>query len=104
MYMVHHTLRREFRLMPEAIKRVPPGDKDRAEAVAAHIDLVVNFLHGHHREEDVHFWPRLLERGPEEIRPFVHVMEHQHERIECFTAELIQDLADWRRTADPQTG
>jgi hypothetical protein len=46
MYMAHAALRREFRLLPQLIRDVTPGDTVRAEVVGAHAELVCRILQG----------------------------------------------------------
>ena len=99
MTMVHTGFLREFFLMPELVKGVPDGNRDRAEIVAEHIAMMSFGLHHHHQAEDVGIWPRLLERAPEEIRPLVHGMEKHHERIATGLEDLTKGIAAWR--ADP---
>ncbi|GAB3958514.1 hypothetical protein GCM10027614_76180 [Micromonospora vulcania] len=63
MYMAHTMFRREFRLLPQLVRDVVPGDTQRAEVVANHADTVCHILHVHHEGEDMALWPRLVERG-----------------------------------------
>ena len=104
MYMVHAMLRREFALMPGLVRGVAPGDRERARIVGDHLGFVQGILHQHHRSEDVHLWPKLLERGPEEIDPIVHRMETQHQAIDTGLAEVDAAVAAWRDDAAPEHG
>ncbi|MEU7358046.1 MULTISPECIES: hemerythrin domain-containing protein [Streptomyces] len=65
--MAHAALRREFRLLPQLVRDVVPGDATRAAVVGAHADLVCRVLHTHHEGEDALLWPKLLDRGGEEL-------------------------------------
>ena len=59
MFVAHAMFRREFGLMPDLVRAVAPGDKQRATLVAEHIALVSSVLSQHHVGEDRHIWPRL---------------------------------------------
>ncbi|MDX3072626.1 hemerythrin domain-containing protein [Streptomyces sp. MI02-7b] len=99
MYMAHTMMRREFRLLPQLVRDVAPGDTGRAEVVAAHADKVCLILHLHHEGEDAIVWPRLLERGGEETAAIVPTMEGQHHVIESALHEATELLSPWRTTA-----
>ncbi|NMO52406.1 hemerythrin domain-containing protein [Actinoplanes sp. TBRC 11911] len=96
MAMVHKGFVREFFLMPDLVKGVSDGDRERAALVAEHIGMMSFGLHHHHQAEDVGIWPRLLDRAPEEVRPLVHGMENQHERIAASLENLTKEIAAWR--------
>ena len=100
MYMVHTIFRREFALMPGLIRSAAAGDRQRANVVTDHIELVTSLLHYHHHGEDRHLWPKLLVRGSEEVAPLVRLMESQHERIDGLSAELNEARINWRAGAD----
>ncbi|MEV4754529.1 hemerythrin domain-containing protein [Micromonospora sp. NPDC049559] len=104
MFLSHTMFRREFALLPGLVRGVTPGDKERAQIVAEHIELVDGSLHSHHTSEDKHLWPRLLERGPEEIAPIVHVMEDQHQMIADIIDEVKATLGTWRDSAASKSG
>src|SRR3979411_1966883 len=71
MYMVHTAFRREFAALPALVRGVGAEDTGRVTVVADHASLMLGMLEGHHRAEDIHLWPRLLERGGEEIAPVI---------------------------------
>jgi len=104
MIMLHNALRREFRLLPDLVRGVPDAEAGRARTVAEHIDFVTTILHAHHRGEDEVLWPILLERGPEEITPAVHMMQGHHDQIDQIRKEVAVALAEWRAGADAATG
>ncbi|MFJ8004024.1 hemerythrin domain-containing protein [Streptomyces fagopyri] len=99
MYMVHTMLRREFRLLPQLIRDVEPGDVKRAEVVAAHAELVCRLLHLHHEGEDMILWPLLLERGGDKTAAIVPAMEEQHSAIHQAYDKVTSLLPTWRTTA-----
>jgi deazaflavin-dependent oxidoreductase (nitroreductase family) len=63
---------------------------------------MVTFLHTHHEGEDLLVWPKLLERGPDEIDPLVHMMEAQHAGVASALDDLAAKVAEWRRTSAVQ--
>ncbi|MGW9026648.1 hemerythrin domain-containing protein [Streptomyces sp. NPDC055722] len=96
MYMAHAALRREFRLLPQLIRDVAPGDAVRAEVIGAHAELVCRILHTHHEGEDLFLWPKLLQRGGEEAVFIVPIMEEQHHAIDQAHAQAIELLPEWK--------
>ncbi|MGY1664305.1 hemerythrin domain-containing protein [Geodermatophilus sp. SYSU D00696] len=100
MYVVHRAFRREFRLLPELVRAVVPGDTDRAAVLAGHARLVLQGLHLHHTGEDEYLWPTLLERCPPDAE-VVHRMEAQHEQVEHLIERLGPALDRWEVEARP---
>ncbi|WP_329128920.1 hemerythrin domain-containing protein [Streptomyces sp. NBC_01476] len=98
MYMAHTMLRREFRLLPQAVLDVAANDTKRAEVVALHVELVCGVLHLHHEGEDLVLWPLLLERGGEASAAIVPTMEEQHNAIHRAYDEVTGLLPGWRAT------
>ncbi len=98
MYNVHAMFRREFALLPDLVRRVAEGDKERAQVVADHFSLISLSLHAHHCGEDAVLWPRLLTRAPSEVGPVVHLVEGQHQGIDALTAEIESLLSAWRNS------
>lgn len=99
MYAAHMVLRREFRLLPDLIRTVQPGDARRSEVVGAHAALVCDILHLHHEGEDLLLWPLLLERAGQEAAAIVPTMEKQHHTIGQAHEEAMNLLPSWRATA-----
>ncbi|MEV6846707.1 hemerythrin domain-containing protein [Actinoplanes sp. NPDC051411] len=100
MIMVHTAFRREFGLMPELIRDVAEGDRERAGIVADHVGMIGGILHHHHSGEDRVLWPHLLQRCPEELAPLVHSMEEHHDRIGNLGSQLAKTVDAWRADAD----
>lgn len=99
MYLMHDTLRREFRLMPGLFQGVVRGDTRRAAAVAAHADLLCRLLHVHHEAEDAVLWPILRERAGTQATVVVAAMQEQHAAIDAALARAAELMPIWRATA-----
>ncbi|WP_326561264.1 hemerythrin domain-containing protein [Micromonospora sp. NBC_01796] len=91
--------RREFGQLPSLVRAVAEGDTARADLVGGHIQLLCALLHSHHSGEDELLWPRLLERGSDEIAPIVHLAEAQHEAVDKGITDINEALPMWRSTA-----
>ena len=102
MYMVHTVFRREFGALPGLVRNVEAGDIKRSQVIGDHVDILSAYLYAHHHSEDVHLWPKLLERAPREIAPVVHLMEGQHENIERLNTKASEEVGAWR--ARPTAG
>jgi len=100
MCMVHTMFRREFAALPTLVRGVAPQDAERTYLIAEHIDLLTAVLEAHHRAEDTHLWPKLRDRGGEDLASIVRAMEGQHEHIEVLTAEMAAALGEWRKWRD----
>lgn len=99
MVMVHRMFRREFGLAPGVVRRVPPGDTDRAAVVARHIRFITTLLHHHHTGEDDQIWPLLLEREAlDAVR--IRDVEQQHRDVERAQCLMTGGLDAWCRHAD----
>jgi hemerythrin-like domain-containing protein len=101
MVVVHRVFRREFRLAPELVRQVAPGDTGRAATLAAYLTEVLNGLHHHHEAEDKLLWPVLVRRVHLE-RDLIRAMEKQHDRIAGHVYALDQLLPGWREEADAE--
>src|ERR1700710_3114974 len=78
MLEVHAMFRREFAPVPALIAGVPPDDQERTDVVADHIQFLCTVLHEHHTLEDEFLWPKLKNRGAEEVAAISLLMESQH--------------------------
>ncbi|WP_433516229.1 hemerythrin domain-containing protein [Nonomuraea sp. CA-143628] len=99
MVVVHRVFRREFRLAPELIRQVAPGDTERAATLAAYLGEILAGLHHHHEAEDKLLWPVLLRRVRLE-GALIRTMEEQHERVAGHISVLEELLPAWRAEAD----
>lgn len=96
MAVIHRIYRRGFPMLANLVRRTPTGDTAGVEAVAAHIDFLLNGLHHHHTGEDENIWPRLLERAAPEAE-WIKRMETQHEVVAERSEQVRALLEDWRR-------
>ena len=99
MFAAHTMFRREFGLMPDLVRAVRAGDKQRATLVADHVALVSNLLRLHHSAEDKRIWPRLRERCPEECASLADVMEVQYHAIRTCLLQVTEAEQAWRDSA-----
>ena len=99
MYMAHTMMRREFRLLPQAVRDVAPGDTRSAAVVADHAQKVCLILGLHHEGEDAVLWPLLGERGAEQAAAIVPSMEEQHHGIEAALHDVNALVPAWQSTA-----
>ncbi|WP_209305364.1 hemerythrin domain-containing protein [Blastococcus sp. CT_GayMR20] len=100
MVVVHRVFRREFRLLPQLVREVAPGDTARAAVLAGWSRMVLEGLHGHHTSEDELLWPKLLERCSPDAE-LVHRMETQHERVHDALERIGPALDRWEAEARP---
>lgn len=102
-FLVHRIFRWGYRELPRQVREVAPGDLERAATVGAAVALIDQGLHVHHEGEDELIWDRLERREPG-CSFHVDVMRAQHAQV----AELLDvadaRLAEWRTTADPESG
>lgn len=81
MGVVHDALRRDLRRLDLALAdsetELPP---ERREALGAHVEWMMDFLHHHHHGEDVGLWPQLRSRAAD-AGAVLDGMEAEHGRI-----------------------
>ncbi|HEY0693177.1 MAG TPA: hemerythrin domain-containing protein [Kribbella sp.] len=98
MVLVHRVFRREFRLLPELIRRVGEGDTARAAVLAEHATDLVMGLHHHHVAEDDLLWPALL-RQAKVHTDLVHRMEAQHTDLSAILDQVEELMPVWAAKA-----
>ncbi|MEV6994398.1 hemerythrin domain-containing protein [Streptomyces sp. NPDC093228] len=99
MFLAHTMPRREFRLLPQLVRDVTPGDLERLETVGAHAEHICLVLHLHHEGEDLLLWPLLVERAGEEAAGIARLMEEHQAAIERAYKEITELLPQWRAAA-----
>ena len=98
MLALHRGLRREFRLMPRLVDSVTAGDRSRARAVDAHLEMELASLHNHHEGEDAALWPALLATGA--VSPeLTTAMETQHAELDVVIGDVHQARTAWSADA-----
>jgi hemerythrin-like domain-containing protein len=102
MVVVHRSFRREFRLLPGAIRAVAAGDTGRAEYIGDFLEMVTAGLHHHHTGEDELLWPKLLGRVGSLNADLVQRMESQHERVATLLHRVDELLPRWRARAEAE--
>lgn len=100
MVVVHRSFRREFRLLPEAIRMVAAGDTKRAEHIGDFLEMLTTGLHHHHTGEDELLWPKLLGRVGSLNADLVQRMESQHEQVAELLHRVDELLPRWRARAE----
>lgn len=103
MVVVHRAFRRDFRLLPGAIRGVPAGDTARSEYVGGYVEIVTTGLHHHHTGEDELLWPKLLDRVGSLNADLVQRMESQHEQVATLLHRVDELLPRWRARAEATT-
>ncbi|MEV6414495.1 nitroreductase/quinone reductase family protein [Kribbella sp. NPDC051718] len=95
MAVIHRIFRRGFPQVAGLVRRTPPTATARAEAIAAHLDFLLNGLHNHHSGEDENIWPRLLERAAPQAE-LIDRMEKQHQVVAERSSRVRAALESWR--------
>jgi hemerythrin-like domain-containing protein len=104
MFEVHAMFRQQFRPVPALIAGVAPNDRERTDVVADHIQFLCAFLHEHHTLEDEFLWPRLKNRGTEEVTEISVLMEDHHASMARILDQVDDELRAWRGSAGAQHG
>lgn len=99
MYMAHTMMRREFRLLLQAVRHVAPGDTRSAAVVADHAQKVCLILGLHYEGEDADLWTLPWERGAEQAAAMGPSMEEQHHGIEAALHDVNALVPAWQSTA-----
>lgn len=102
MYVIHSAFRREFPAAPALVRAA--RDRAAVNRVADHIMLITGILDLHHTGEDEMVWPKLLERGADEIAPLVETMEKQHAVLHHGLIDVEARTATWRQTGRSEDG
>jgi hemerythrin-like domain-containing protein len=95
MAVIHRIYRRGFPMVADLVRHTSAGDVARSEAIAAHLEFLIDGLHHHHSGEDAKLWPRLLERAAPQAE-MINRMERQHEVVDEWSAKVRTLLEDWR--------
>jgi hemerythrin-like domain-containing protein len=91
MGVVHDALRRDLARLQSALSGSPPPGDAQRQALAGHIDWMMDFLHHHHHGEDAGLWPLVRQRNPQ-AGPLLDRMEADHTAI-ALAVELLRQAA-----------
>lgn len=80
MVIVHNVFRTNLAALPDLIRAVGDGDRERAVVLTDWLSELITGLHHHHTGEDELMWPVLTSRAPADTA-LVLRMEEQHGRI-----------------------
>lgn len=103
MIVVHTALLREFRLAPEAVRRVRTGARARAAVVDRHLNLICDLLHHHHAGEDELLWPPLRERLPQRAVVHLDEAEAEHAGLDEALRRVAGSRLEWVRRVDAES-
>ena len=86
MYVMHHALRRDFVHFVAAVQNTPVSEPEVWTALEQRWDRFADTLHHHHKAEDDHLWPVLLQHavqsGSQEDQQLLADMAAEHGRID----------------------
>ncbi len=102
MIVVHTALLREFRLAPEAVRRVPIDAGARAAVIDRHLGLICDLLHHHHAGEDKLLWPLLRARLPQRAVVHLDEAEAQHASLDKALRRVAITRRDWVQRVDAE--
>jgi hemerythrin-like domain-containing protein len=97
MAVIHLIDRRGFPMVADLVRKTSAGDVVRSEAIATHLEFLINSLHHHHSGEDANIWPRLLERAAPQAE-MINGMERQHEVVDEWSEKVRTQLPAWQRS------
>jgi hypothetical protein len=98
MGVVHGALRRDLLRAREVLSTQPcPGEEQR-QALAAHLQWLLDFLHAHHTSEDEGLWPAVRAKNPG-AGPLLDSLEADHRRVEP-AADALRSAAAGYASSD----
>jgi hemerythrin-like domain-containing protein len=95
MAIVHEALRRDLARTRSAL--ASPVDERRRQAIAAHLDWMMDFLHAHHEGEDTGLYPMVRAADPGSAA-LLDAMAADHAAIDPAVATLRAATARWKRS------
>jgi len=102
MVVVHTALLREFRLAPDAVRRVPLNAGAQAAVIDRHLGLICDLLHHHHAAEDELLWPPLRARLPQRALAHLDEAEAQHAGLDDALRRVATTRRDWVQRVDAE--
>ncbi len=105
MGVVHDAYRRDLERARQALTTAPYPEGERREAIAEHVQWLMELLHAHHTGEDDGLWPLVLRRNPDSAA-ILEIMDADHERIAPAMEGLTEAARDYAEsdTAAARTG
>src|SRR5215212_3490794 len=101
MGIVHSALKRDLLRAREVLATSPPPQRRQRRALGGHVTWMMDFLHGHHRGEDVGLWPLVRERNPAAAE-LLDSLEADHARIDPAARAVTAAALDYAATTgDP---
>ncbi|NRQ32656.1 hemerythrin domain-containing protein [Nonomuraea sp. NN258] len=98
MVVVHRAFRREFKLAPELVRQVAPGDLDRTGTLVSYLTELLDGLQIHHSGGDKLLWPLLRSRVTFEVE-LADSMERRRESVHAHLTRLRELLPAWAASA-----
>ncbi len=90
--VLHHALRRDLRRLGETLRA--PVSAAQQQALAGHVEFLLDRLHHHHSIEDDLMWPAALRRRPQ-LHGLFEQMEDEHACLRPAVTRLTVSTADW---------
>lgn len=103
MVVIHRIFRTGFPELAALVRGVAPGDRARAAMVAPHIEFLLEGIGHHHTAEDLHIWPRLVERAPDSTRDLISRMQVDHVAVDDNVQRIRGMLPGWRTNPSAET-
>jgi hemerythrin-like domain-containing protein len=100
MTIVHNALRRDLDRTAVVLAAQPPPGAAQRQAVAAHLDWMMHFLHSHHGGEDDGLWPLVRSLNPS-AGELLDRMDADHLRISPAIDALSDAARRYGRDASP---
>ena len=101
MAIVHNSLKRDLRRVRAALTGDPAPAGRQRRALGAHVEWLMDFLHGHHTGEDEGLWPLVRERNPA-IGDLLDSLEADHQRIAPAIGPLVVAARKYARTTNDE--
>lgn len=101
MAIVHSALKRDLRRTREVLATSPPPQGQQRHALGGHVTWMMEFLHAHHRGEDLGLWPLVRQRNPSAAE-LLDSLEADHARIDPAARAVSAAALEYTATtADP---
>ncbi len=98
MGVVHSAMRRDLKRLRVALQSDP--DAARRQALADHVDWMMNFLHEHHGHEDSGLYPLVRQRN-RALDELLNAMDAEHKRVNPAVEALQKAAAGYRADGIP---